>query len=167
MSRAGVVEQRRRQGPSAPVGALLALVEAHPEGLLQQVAQPGAGLTQGAGGHAGVEERRDVEAEVAPQADQIVFGGVEDFLDRWVGQQGPEGIHAAERQRVDQVVGIGRRDLNQANPFTVGVQAVGFGVDRQPGVSTEIADKAAQVIVGGDDHRRREVEGMAELYGVR
>ena len=82
---------------------------------------------------------------LAQQA-QIVIRAVHDQLVRVERVQQRIEIDAGER--VNQAVAGGGADLDQADLFGIGVQAVGFGVERQPGGGLEVGQKGGQLCVG-------------------
>ena len=98
------------------------------EPVFQHVAQADALIAADAGGRHGIEDVDHIEVEVALEADEVVFGGVEDLLDGGVGEDGGEGADIGEGERVDeQVFGRGR-ELDEAGGSAVGVEAVGLGI---------------------------------------
>ena len=74
-----------------PVGALVLLVELHPEVLLEQRGEPDRRNAEELGGDTSVEQARDAPAVVLPQEAQIVVGVVKDDLDL----QDPRGARRA------------------------------------------------------------------------
>ena len=86
----GVVQLFRRQRPALPVGALILLVHRHAELSLENGGQPDLRPAERARRAHGVEDVRELEVVVAPEADQVVFGGVKHFLLIAIGEDGGE-----------------------------------------------------------------------------
>src|SRR5690606_6649193 len=123
----GVRQQRRRQRPLAPVGALEAFVELDTKLFFEQTAQPDPVSPEDAAGDHGVEQIAKREAKIALETDQIVLGGVKNFLDVRIGKQSLQGTEIVQREWIDQVIVAGIGELNQTDLFAVGEQAVRFG----------------------------------------
>ena len=68
-------------------------------------------------------------SEIAPQADEVVFGGVEDFFDGDACEDGGKRREIGEGEGVEDVIGCACGKLDEANLFAVGVEGVGLGID--------------------------------------
>ncbi|MNS80467.1 hypothetical protein D3C72_1141470 [compost metagenome] len=127
----GIDQLRVRQGTSRPVGEAAALVQFLAQHLADQlfiadlIAESG-----GHGGDLGVEHRLGHGAQAVEDFD-VLTGGVEDLDDRFVAQQGEEGLQVQILgQGVDDRGVRGRSGLDQAQLGPVGRLAHELGVDR-------------------------------------
>lgn len=84
---------------------------------------------EAAGDH-GVEEAVGLVIEGALEQTQIVVGAVQDEFVAAKGIEEATVIQAGER--VDQVIAVNGAQLDEAKLFRIGVQGIGFGVDRHP-----------------------------------
>ena len=76
------------------------------------------------------------------QQTQIIVSAVHDqFVPH---QRVEQGIEIDRRQRVDEIVTGDRADLDQANLFRVGVQAVRLCIDSDPGATLEAIQEFGQ-----------------------
>ena len=69
------------------------------------------------------------EVVVTPEADEVVFSGVENLLLIRIGEEGRERAQIPQPDRIDDVVGGRGGELDEADTLAVGVQAVGFSID--------------------------------------
>ena len=102
-----VVQLFRRQGTAFPIGALILLVQRHAEVRVENGGEADLRPAERARGAHGVENVGELEAVVAPKADEVVFGGVKHLLLARIGEEGRERAQVRQRDRIDDVVGGG------------------------------------------------------------
>ncbi len=164
----GIVEQVGRKRALPPIGPLVALVEMDAELLLQEIPQAVLAPPQRATGHACVEQVGELNPKVAFETDYVVFGAVQDLLNRRVGEDRFERREVAQRQGINQVVGTRRRELDEADALSVGIQAVGLGIDCKVRLSGENRRQAKEGFSFGDeDGRRQEAFAHGAIIPIR
>ena len=129
-----------------PIGFLRGLVQFHAEKFFHERTQAKMPFAQKPRRQHGVENGARDKLVMLAQQPQIVIRAVHDevvFVER-----GEERIEVHGRERINQPVAGHRADLNQANLFGVGVQAVSFGVERQPGRGFERGQESGKLCVG-------------------
>ena len=94
----------------------------------------------------GVENGARDKFVMLAQQPQIVIRAVHDEI--VLVECGEEQIEVHGRERINQPVTGHCADLNQANLFGIGVQAVGLGVERQPGRGFERGQEGSKLCVG-------------------
>ena len=125
-------QQVRRERTLSPIRFLETLVHDHIEIFFKRGIQSNFFITQNSLSLHCVEDVRKSEAEIAVQADQIIFRGVEDFFDARVGKNRRQRIKVDQRQWVDEIIRLGRGKLDKTNLLAVGVQGIGLGVHCNP-----------------------------------
>ncbi len=94
---------------------------------------------------------------------QVVLGGVKDFLLRRALEKRLERSEVCQPQRIDDVVGVERGELNEAHPLAVGVKAVGLRVDGDEGIPAQIAHEPIETgLVFDQDWGRQRSNGHAQ-----
>jgi len=153
-----VIQLLGRERALAPIGALVPFVDLDGEVIFEQRRQPGLRPAERARGGHGVEQVGELEAVVAFEAEQVIFGGVEDFLLLRVGEERPQG-RGIGGQRIHDVIGARRGELNQTDALPVGKQAVGFGVHCQRRLGGQRCHQPRHFGIGLDEARRGERAG--------
>ena len=164
----GVAAVAGWQRAARPVVGLMLLAVADAEQVLQHVTQADALVATDTRGRQGIEDIRHIEIEIALEAYEIIFGGVEDDLDGGVGEDGREGAEVGEGERIDEQIFGRRRELDQAGAAAIGVQAVRLGVAGNARLRAQALDRgfegAAVVNVGGGgEHDELEPMPAAEV----
>jgi len=157
----GVRELVRLERAPAPVRALEGLGEPHAEARLDEGREAEGRAPQAAGGGHRVEQAGEPPPVLAPQAADVVVGAVQDHL-------APVAEHLAERpgidgQGVDDPVARARRELQQADPLAVDVEAVGLAVERQEGLLPQPGDQIGEGAGVGDERRSRSGGGHRSI----
>jgi hypothetical protein len=83
---------------------------------------------------------------VFAQEPQIVVGAVHEQLVAGKGVQ--ERIDAETSQRIDDLITRNRADLNQANLFRIGVQAISLRINGHPGSLPKRRKEAFELLLG-------------------
>jgi hypothetical protein len=113
-----------------PVGLLRTFVQLHAEKFFDERTQAELPFAQKPRGEHRVENRGRRELVMFFQQAQIVIRRVKN---EFVGVEHVEQrIKIYFRERVNQHVAVGGADLDEADFFGIGVQAVGLGVEREP-----------------------------------
>jgi hypothetical protein len=141
------------QGAPRPVVALAALDQLDAELVADERLQAELGVAEQAGGDRGVEDGREVDAEVAAHGGDVVVAGVEDLEHRRVGEDRRQRRQIAKGQRIDEpgaaLVGA---QLDQADLLRVVVEAVALDIDADRAAPRELVDEVPE-LVGGTDPR--------------
>lgn len=127
----GIGEQCLTQGAFSPVCALMALLGMHAKLGFQDGAKPDLFTPQEPRGHHGVKQVGKAEAKIPFQADQVVFGGMEDLFDGGILEYICQRGEIRQRQWVDQGIHFSGGELDQADLLVVGIQAVRFSSHTQ------------------------------------
>jgi hypothetical protein len=123
-----ILQTLRGERSFGPVRFLMSLIQMNLKHLLQQRIQPQHGMPQKARRVLRIEQVPHPKTEIAKELPEIVGGRVKNFLDARVSKDRPQGLQIAERQRIDQIIGLGRGNLEQAYLLLIGVQAIRFGI---------------------------------------
>ncbi len=141
-----------RERPARPVGFLRAFVEFHAEKFFHEIAQAELRFAQQPCGEHGVENGQRREFMMLPQQPQIVVGGMKNHLVRV--ERGEERIKVDWRERVHQFVAGDGADLDEADLFGIRVEAVGLGVEGEPGSLLNDRQERRQFYVGINHFRQ-------------
>jgi len=114
----------------------------------------------------GVEDIRELEVVVAPEANKIVFGSVEHFLLVRIGEQGRKRTEIRDHDRIDDVISGGRGELNKTDALAVSVKAVGFGIDGHHRTGGECADEPAEAVWIGNENGWRQRERAHTQHSI-
>lgn len=127
---AGVLLHFFRQWTLRPIGLLRTFIQFDAEEFLDERAQAELALAQEPAGQHGIENRtRDKLVMFFEQA-QIVIRAVHD---EFVGVKGvEERVELDLGQGIHEAVLAGDADLDEANFFRIGMEAVRLGVERHP-----------------------------------
>ena len=168
-----IVQLFRCQGAAFPVGTLILLAQRHAEVGVENGGQTDLRPPQCARRAHGVEDVRELETVAAPEADDVVFGGMKHLLLRGIGEDGCQSTQVWQPDRINDEVSIRRGELDEAHALPIGVKAVGFGVDGDDRTGSEGLDESVESIVVGNECGRRQrrgghpiaiVEGLTPLY---
>ena len=162
---ARVVHLLRAQRPLAPVGALHRLVQLDAEALVQDAGQPGVLDPQRRRRHARVEQRREPEAVVPLEDQDVVLPVVEDLDPLRIGEHLPQGADVDLRQRIEQVVDPSRGELDQADLLAVVEEGVRLGVDRDLALPLQRLQQSLQAQLVLDQGRGGQIGGHAWRWG--
>ena len=125
-----VVLLRGRQRATGPIRLLLGPPRLDVQVLQEQAVEAELPDAQEAGGQHRVGQPREGQAEPALQVHHVVVSAVEHLQRHRVGEERSEGLEVGQDERVQEVGPALRvRELDQAEPLGVVVQAVGLGVD--------------------------------------
>ena len=89
---------------------------------------------------------------MSPEATGRIGAGTPSLIR--IGEEEGERAEIRESDRIDDVVGRGCGELNQADALSVGVQAVGFGIDGDDRTLGEVADQPAEARFISDENGR-------------
>jgi hypothetical protein len=141
------------EGALGPVASLKLLVALHPE-LVGENSGKGKLLPpEEPAGDGGIEDGANREVEIPLEADEIVFGGMEDLLHLGVGKERRQGRQIPEGQRVHEEVALVAGKLDQAHPGGVGEEAVGFRVEGKVALGRQFSSDGDQFVLSGDELR--------------
>ncbi len=116
--------------PFAPIRLLVALVQFHPESLLQDRRESQLLFAEKLAGDHGVEQVAHLDAEIPMKRPDVVVGPVKDLADCMIGQHGGKRRKLGKRQGIDQNRLPGGGKLDQADPFLIMVKGVRLQVER-------------------------------------
>lgn len=123
-----IFEHPFRERPTAPIGFLRAFDQLDPEVALYQRSQAELAQTEKARRNHRVENALRDEVQTAPEQPQIEISAVQNDL--FFGEGGAERRKIDIGEWIDNDVAVRQTDLKQAKLFTIGMETVGFGVDR-------------------------------------
>ncbi len=149
-----VVQLFRLQGTAFPIGTLILFVQLHAEVGVENGGEADLRPAECARGAHRVEDVRKLEMVVAPEADEVVLGVVEDLLLAWIGEEGRERIQTRQPDRIDDVVSGGGGELDEAHALAIGVEAVGFSIDGYDRIRGERAAEPSEATFVSDENRR-------------
>jgi hypothetical protein len=135
-----IVELSRRQRPDAPIGALELFIHVYAKALGQQVAKAVRRPSQDATCPHCVEQVLEHKAKVPLQHRHVIFGTVQDLEHPGIGKERAKPRDIVEDKGVDQIVGTGHRNLDQAHLLCVYVQAVRLGVHGKLRLALELGE---------------------------
>ena len=118
------------QWTARPICFLRSLLQLHVEESRDEMVQPELADAQEAAGEHRVENPGGDKTQALAQEPQIVIRAVHDQLVAF--EDFEERFELRVRERVYQLIAPFDADLNEAKLFGVGVQAVSFGVERNP-----------------------------------
>ena len=122
LARIGEMLVRQRTLP--PIRALHFLVQGDAKTLLQYRSQPDIFPTQDARGDHRVKQIRELKLVIAFHAQNVVLCRVKNFFDCRVRKERREAGNVGKRERVYEIIVSAGRELQQANFFKIGIQAV-------------------------------------------
>ena len=129
-----------------PIGFLRTLVQFHAEKFFDERTQAELPFTQKPRREHRVENCRRNEFVVLPQQTQIVIRPVHD---EFVGiERVEQRVQIDFGKRVNQFVAGDGADLNETDFFGIGVQAVGLGIEREPGCGFDCRQECGEFCVG-------------------
>ena len=139
----GVTLHSLGQRTQGPIGFLRTLLQFDAEVFLDQVAEPKLPQAKQARGQHGIEDGAGHELVVLAQEPQVVVRAVHD---QFVAGQGiKQRVEVKTGQRINEPVTGEGADLDQADLFRVGMQAVCLGVHRHPVCRAEDRQVAGKV----------------------
>ena len=125
----GVLQVLWQQGTLCPVMPLILLVHRYAaEGLDDQVGQPHTVNAQHLGGDHRVEDVVNLVAKIALHTHDIVIGAVKDLHRVRAREHVSKEAHVVDRQRVDDVVGLKVRELDETDLLLVVMKRVALGI---------------------------------------
>ena len=110
-----IVQLFRCQGAAFPVGTLILLAQRHAEVGVENGGQANLRPPQCARRAHGVEDVRELETVAAPEADDVVFGGMKHLLLRGIGEDGCQSTQVWQPDRINDEVSIRRGELDEAH----------------------------------------------------
>ena len=127
------------QGPKGPIGLLGAFFELNTQVVLDEVHEAELTKAQEAGRQHSVEDCGGDELVMFAEQTQVV---VCPMHNQFVGRERfEEGAEVEASERIHQVIAGRSADLDQTDFFWIGVKAVSFGIDRDPGRSSQFLQK--------------------------
>src|SRR5690606_34855936 len=99
-----IINMILRQWTGGPIRLLMAIVHFDAEFIAEQFVQTDGGIPQHARGLHGIEQTGKREAKVTPQTDQVIFGGMKNLFDSWVGKKRSKNGKVFKNQRIDQII---------------------------------------------------------------
>ncbi len=143
---AGVTFHAFGEGAARPVGFLGSFFEFDAKKVLDQMAQAKLPQAEQSRGEHCVENRAGDEFVMLAQEAQIVIRAVHD---EGVGGEGIEqGIEVDSGEGVNQVVTSHSADLDEADLFRVGMQAVGLRIHGDPSGGADAGKEGGEFLIG-------------------
>jgi len=126
-----VVEHALSERTHGPIGALMLLVELHPEEVLEQRGEPEGADAEKLGGNPRVEDVPDMPAVILPDQPKIVVGVVKHDFDVRILQQRTEAVGITDWQWIDDRGALSCGELEQVDSIDETVEARPFGIERE------------------------------------
>ena len=120
-----------RERPAAPIRPLVPFVCSDTEFLRQYGGQPVLPPAKNSRSQHRVKQVDKRVGEIPLQAKDVILGRMEHLLHRRVGRQLSQAVEIWETQRINDIILVQSRDLDQADLLAVCVQAVRLGINRQ------------------------------------
>ena len=82
----------------------------------------------------------NMKTKITPQADQVIFGRMKYLFNFRITEKWSKGTQVSQYQRIENIILFGRRKLDQTHLFTISMQTIGFGVDGNTGLRSQVPD---------------------------
>src|SRR5688572_4018188 len=140
----GVALHALSQRTPSPICFLWTFLQLHPEILLHEVNQAELAAAEEPAGEHRVENGGGNEVAVLAQEAQVVIRAVENqFV---LGENLKDRRQLQSGKRIDEMIAPEKAELNQAQLFRVGMQAVGLRIQRDPCGGVELREKRRQLL---------------------
>jgi hypothetical protein len=134
-----------RQRTPRPIGFLRTFVQLHAEKIFNEIAQAELPFAQKPRGEHRVKNRGRTELMMLFEQAQIVIRRVKNQFA--AVEHVEQRVEVDFRERVHEFVAVGGADLDEADFFGIGVEAVGFGVEREPVGGAEFGQQRRQFCI--------------------
>ena len=139
-----IFELLGREWSLSPVAPLLVDGERNAELLREQVVQAELLQAQRLRSSMRVEDAPERESVIALHAEHVVLRGVQDALAARIREQG-EKRRDRQGQGIDRPIGVGRRDLQEADLLEVRVESVALGIEADAGAAGDIVHAGGEL----------------------